>query len=363
MKNKFNKFRMFLLIAVSLAAVACTNKSNKDIMYIQEQGSFAAGGTVLSSQGTFDPKNIFTSGGQTYHGDHATVFYQIPVNARELPIVFLHGAGQSMRTWQTTPDGREGFQNIFLKHGFSTYLVDQPRRGQSGRSNEPVTINPVPDEQIFYSFFRIGRWPEYFEGVQFPQDEESLNRYFRQMTPNTGLYDAQIISDAMAAVFEISGDAILVTHSQGGGPGWYTAIKSNKVRAVIAYEPGSGFVFPKGEAPETMPSGTGPLAPEEISIDDFMKLTRIPIIIYYGDNIPADFETPSEYPGEDNWRVRLEMAKLWAEAVNKHGGDVTVVHLPEIGVNGNTHFPFSDLNNMQIADLMYEFLKEKGLDK
>ena len=41
---------------------------------------------------------------------------------------------------------------------------------------------------------------------------------------------------------------------------------------------------------------------------------------------------------------------------------MTVVHLPEIGVHGNTHFPFSDLNNTQVADLMSKFLSEKKLD-
>ena len=49
-------------------------------------------------------------------------FYQIPVKARRLPIVMLHGAGQFSRTWESTP-GREGFQNIFLRRGFSTYVV------------------------------------------------------------------------------------------------------------------------------------------------------------------------------------------------------------------------------------------------
>jgi len=44
------------------------------------------------------------------------------------------------------------------------------------------------------------------------------------------------------------------------------------------------------------------------------------------------------------------------------GGDATLVHLPEIGIRGNTHFPFSDLNNQQIADLMSRFLAKKGLD-
>jgi hypothetical protein len=48
--------------------------------------------------------------------------------------------------------------------------------------------------------------------------------------------------------------------------------------------------------------------------------------------------------------------------VNRRGGDVTVVHLPEVGIRGNTHFPFSDLNNLQIADLMSQFLEKKSLD-
>jgi hypothetical protein len=90
-----------------------------------------------------------------------------------------------------------------------------------------------------------------------------------------------------------------------------------------------------------------------------MKLTKIPIVIYYGDYIP---EKPLANPGQDMWRVRLEMARLWRDAVNRRGGDVNVVHLPEIGIHGNTHFPFSDVNNLEIADLLSKWLKEKGLD-
>jgi hypothetical protein len=67
-------------------------------------------------------------------------------------------------------------------------------------------------------------------------------------------------------------------------------------------------------------------------------------------------------PGQDQWRVRLTMARLWRDAVNRRGGDVTVVHLPEIGIRGNTHFPFSDLNNADVADQMSKFLRDKGLD-
>jgi hypothetical protein len=95
-------------------------------------------------------------------------------------------------------------------------------------------------------------------------------------------------------------------------------------------------------------------------MEDFMKLTKIPIVIYYGDNIPTQ---AVENPGQEQWRAALTMAKLWTDAVNKRGGDVTLVHLPAIGIKGNTHFPFSDLNNVEIAELMSKWLKDKGLDK
>ena len=60
--------------------------------------------------------------------------------------------------------------------------------------------------------------------------------------------------------------------------------------------------------------------------------------------------------------MRLAMAKLWVETINKHGGDARLVHLPEIGIRGNTHFLFSDLNNVEIADQVSKFLAEKKLD-
>lgn len=325
---------------------------------IQGQGSFAVGGSVITNPGTFDPIKR-TPEGQTFHGDHAYVFYQIPENARKLPLVFWHGFGQFSKTWETTPDGREGYQNIFLRRGFSVFLLDQPRRGGASRSTVEATITPTPDEQRWFNVFRIGVWPDYFPGVQFAQDEETLNQYFRQMTPNIGGFDEEVITNAASELFDKIGEGILVTHSHSGGFGWATAMKNSNVRAIVSYEPGSGFPFPEGEVPAPIENAAGPLEAVSVSMDEFSKLTKLPIIIYYGDNIPAE---PDPNPGTDGWRARLEMARLWRDAVNKHGGDVTVVHLPEIGIEGNTHFPFSDLNNVEIADLMSEWLMEKKLD-
>ncbi len=350
-----------LSFTVSILFVACASSkgsTSNGQLIIQEQGSFVAGGTTITNPGTFDPYKP-TPEGQTFRGDHAYVFYQVPANARKYPLVMWHGIGQFSKTWETTPDGREGYQNIFLRRRFGVYILDQPRRGDAGRSTVAGTINPTPDEQQWFGVFRLGVWPNFFEGVQFARDTNSLNQYFRQMAPNIGPIDINVTSDATSALLKKIGPAILVTHSHAGGMGWLTAIKNQNVKAIVSYEPGSGFLFPDGEVPAAMESAGGTLTASAVPMSDFMKLTKIPIIIYYGDNIPGK---PSNNPGADGWRVRLAMARLWRDAVNKHGGDVTVVHLPEAGIKGNTHFPFSDLNNIEIAGLMSQWLKDKKLD-
>lgn len=104
-------------------------------------------------------------------------------------------------------------------------------------------------------------------------------------------------------------------------------------------------MFPEAELPAPIKSTGlfGELKGMEIPLSDFNKLTKI--------------------WNKDHWRSGLEMAKIWASTINKHGGDANVIHLPEIGIKGNTHFPFSDLNNIQVADQLSKWLKEKGLDK
>lgn len=70
--------------------------------------------------------------GNTAHVDHANVLYMTPANDNGNPIVFLHGYGQSRMGWLTTPDGRDGWAQMFLRSGHAAYLVDQPGRGEAG---------------------------------------------------------------------------------------------------------------------------------------------------------------------------------------------------------------------------------------
>ena len=354
--------KKLLLCLIIIALFPFIAYSSEPIM-LQAQGSFLAGGSTLKDDGEFVFADLWSQSGQTAYGDHAYVFYQVPVNAKKLPMVFLHGGGQSKKTWETTPDGREGFQNIFLRRGFTTYLVDQPRRGEACFSlvSSDGALTPMHYDRTMFTLFRLGRWPNFYEDTQFPRDEESLNQFMRQGTPNTGPLDFNVVADAIAAVLEKTGPAILVTHSQGGGAGWITTLKTDKIRAIAAFEPGgSPRLFPEGEVPEAINTSFGVIEGTAIPLDEFKKFTKFPIIIFYGDHIATE---PTDNYGADQWRAELAMGRKFAELVNKYGGDCTVIHLPELGIKGNTHFMFSDLNNIEIADLLSNWLNEKGLDE
>src|SRR5690606_14718964 len=136
---KHNRYELVVVAAIVLSSFSVYGQKKQPIV-IQDQGSFAVGGSVITAPGTFDPikhgafsRAIHGSEGQTFHGDLAYVFYQILYKARKLPLVCSHGYGQCSNTWETTPDGREGYQKICFRERFPVYLIDQPRRGRAAR--------------------------------------------------------------------------------------------------------------------------------------------------------------------------------------------------------------------------------------
>lgn len=327
---------------------------DSDTLVIAEQGIFSAGGTVIQSDGTFDVANYYTSReGSTSHVDHANVLYQIPEDATGLPMVFLHGYGQSRMGWMTTPDGREGWSNMFLRDGHSVWLIDQPRRGEAGQTSVAGTISTEPADQTWYTQFRIGTYLNdeftYNEGSQFPQGEEVLDQFFRQMTPDTGMdsangdqnIDNAVVAQAVAAaideIYERTGqESILVTHSQGGLPGWEVPRYTEHVAAIVAIEPGG--------APQADSDAYNALLEQNISI-----------AFYYGDYIGEEF---TDVPAAAMWTMMASGADVFTESYNTAGGNSTVVRLPEEGITGNSHFMFQELNNDVIADHIETWIQE-----
>ena len=313
-------------------------QADSDALVIAEQGIFSAGGTVIQSDGTFDVSNYYTSReGSTSHVDHANVLYQIPENNTELPMVFLHGYGQSRMGWMTTPDGREGWSDMFLRMGHSVWLIDQPRRGEAGQTSVAGTMTTTPSDQTWYTQFRIGTYLNdeftYNEGSQFPQGEDVLDQFFRQMTPDTGMdnaagdqnIDNAVVAQAVAAaideIYDRTGqDSILVTHSQGGLPGWEVPLYTDHVAAIVAIEPGA--------APTVDSEAYSAMVEQEI-----------PVTFYYGDYIGEEF---TDVPAAAMWSMMAASADTFTEAYNAAGGNSTVVHLPDEGITGNDHFMFQD---------------------
>ena len=339
---------------------------------IAEQGSFTVGGTYKEKPGTFSQKNFIAEDGQRAYGDFAYVEYQKPVKAKKLPLIFQHGGAQSKRTWESGPDGREGFNTMFVRAGYSVYLVDQPRSGESNLSTEAVTpdtpwaSNPMYGDKTLYVLSRIGHYDNAGNPVpnaQFPKGEENYQAFQQSWTIGSGPLDNDLNADVLAKLVNRQKDgAILVTHSMGGTIGWRTAIRSNNVKGIIAYEPGgTPFLFPETEMPKITEARFKALSASAMGVpmEDFMKLTKIPIVLYYGDYIKIG----SENVGEDKWGTEFAMAKQFVETVNRHGGDATLVHLPEIGIKGNSHFLMQEKNNAEIMKLALDWLKKKGLDK
>ena len=352
---------VFMLMAISATGFSAGKNIN-----LKDMGSFTVGGRV------YQGKN-----GDTFHGDHAYVQYFVPINARKYPLIMWHGAEESGKTWETTPDGRDGYLQIFTKRNWSVYIIDQPGRGRAGRSRlkfmSPNSIPATAGEMGAWNAFRLGEWtPEkgrtFFENTQFPREEKSVDQFMRWQVGDSGETVSEFVDnsnymvDTVSELFKKSGPAVLITHSASGGMGWKTAMKNpNEVKAVIAYEPGT-YVFPEGERPADIPSKNEMVSrfsePNMIPKEEFEKLTKMPILVIYGDNI---YESPIF--GIEFWRLSLERGKQFVDAINRHGGDAKLVHLPEIGIKGNTHFPFADKNNVQIANQLSQFLKEKKLDK
>lgn len=349
--------QLFLLAALlfSMGAAAQTP------ITIACQGNFSVGGKTLQREGTYDNSKFVgwstqVETGQSARVDHAFVNFQIPAKVSGLPLVFVHGYGGSGVCWEMTPDGREGFSTLMLRHGYPTYVMDLPGRGRAGRTSATVQVKPLADEMFWFDIWRIGIWPKYNKGVQFKTDSAYLSQFFRQMTPDLSDHTQDI--PAINALADRIGASVLVTHSAGGFPGWMAAMQNRNVKAVAAYEPGV-YVFPEGEVPAKIDGLTGGSEGIPVPKEQFKRLTQIPIVMYFGDYIP---ETPSKNLGDENWRVRLQMGRKFVECVNRHGGNATLVHLPTLGIHGNTHFLMQDLNNDVLADIFAKWLNQNHLE-
>ncbi|MGL5514710.1 MAG: hypothetical protein ACRDBM_15955, partial [Sporomusa sp.] len=230
------------LLTMPMSVMGAEKQEQKPII-LKTMGSMFFGGTVRHKEN-----------GDTFHGDHGYAQFFVPQKSCNYPLVMWHGLGQSGRSWESTPDGREGFMQILTRRDWSVYIIDQPRRGRAGyteaRPNDPNAVPTTAQESSAWNAFRNGIWTPpkdatLYPGVQFPKDGAAIEQFFRQQTPSTDeepmtAEHRAFMGNTMAELLRQIGPSILITHSNSGQYGWAAGMAApDLVKAIVAYEPGA----------------------------------------------------------------------------------------------------------------------------
>lgn len=338
--------KKILVIAAMAALAGCAQAP----IALKDMGSFHVGGREVTISGKPVKEVTFTPGGVpakvdpngVYMVESMYVQYFVPQNEHgALPLLMWHGGGLTGVTYETTPDGREGWLNYFIKKGWTVYNSDAVERGRAGWAMYPDVFKGEPvflTTENPFERFRIGAGPGSYSkdpakmklnpGSQFPV--EGYDNFTKQNVPRWTTTDDAIIAAYIALVDKVCPCVVLV-HSQAGQFGQKVAqARPDKVKALVLVEP-AGLGDPK-------------------LVD---KLKDTPILTVFGDFIEQDSRWPL---------IRANELKF-LEQVRTAGGRYEVVNLPQIGIRGNSHMMMMDKNNLQVADVIQGWLEKQGLYK
>jgi pimeloyl-ACP methyl ester carboxylesterase len=332
-----------IMLTASAASMALADEPIR----LRGMGSFHVGGRLVEITGKPVREVVFTPGGVParidpnglYQVEQMYVQYFLPQDRKgKYPLLLWHGGGLTGASYETTPDGREGWLNLFVRKGWDTYVSDAVERGRSGFASPDVW----PAEPNFltqanpYERFRIGQGPGSWNadpsrrkplpGTQFPL--EAYDQFTKQIVPRWLTTDNAITAAYTALVDKVC-PCVLLFHSQAGQFGFRVAqARPDKIKAIVAVEP-AGIGDPARAA----------------------ALKDIPIVMIFGDYIAQDVRWP---------KMRQNDLDFGA-AIRSAGGSVEVINLPEIGIKGNSHMMMMDKNNAEIADLIQNWLVGKNM--
>jgi len=222
---------------LGIAASGLIAQNTDAPLSIKRQGYLFAGGKYS------------TVNGRRVLSGHLYAEFQIPSRqTHPWPIVMVHGGSQSGTNFTGTPDGREGWAQFFLRQGYAVYVVDQPGRGRAAFEadvyGKATRLNPDTTQQRFVAPERYRLWPQARLHTQWPGSgvpgDPVFDQFFASQLPSIEDYTAQQVlnRDALLALLEKIGPAILLTHSQSGAFGWPVAdARPDLVKAIVAVEP------------------------------------------------------------------------------------------------------------------------------
>ena len=335
--------RSMMVLALGLAAGSACAQSNEPLLLLG-MGSFHIGGRVIEITGQPVKEVVFTPGGVPakmdpngkYQVEQMYVQYFLPQNRRgKLPLLLWHGGGLTGVTYETKPDGGEGWLTYFIRKGWDTYISDAVERGRAGWTNtlkgDPLFL-PVGDPWERFRIGPPGSWNEdkakraSYPGVQFPI--EAYAQFMKQAVPRWLTTDEQIVAAYIELVDKVCPCVVLV-HSQSGSFGYKVLeARPEKVKALVAVEPTLGGDRNKVDA-----------------------IKGTPILVLYGDNA-------KDHP---RWSKIRQGGVDYAAVLKSAGGKIDVVDLPDVGIKGNSHMVMMDKNSDTVADVIQKWLVGKGL--
>jgi hypothetical protein len=88
----------------------------------------------------------------------------------------------------------------------------------------------------------------------------------------------------------------------------------------------------------------------DFSAAQLATLAKIPTLIMFGDHLD-DIKG-----GIANWANSFDTCQKFVDQLKKAGGDAEMMHLPKLGIHGNSHMLMQDKNNLQLADLIIAWI-------
>jgi pimeloyl-ACP methyl ester carboxylesterase len=378
--------------AMSLAPAACQAR-NEPPLGLSGFGNFYAGGSYDKAH----PAQHMI--GQMY------VQYQIPAELKHpFPIILIHGGDQTGSGWFSTPDGRPGWVQYFLRLGYGVYVVDQVARGRSAFVPEVYgSTSGQPLDYVMQKFTaqeRYKLWPQAALHTQWPGKGEPGDPAFDQYAASEAqgmenrTLQTQMNVDALAALLDKIGASIVLVHSQSGAYAWPLAqARPALVKAIVAVEPAG---------PPVHDVVVHSAQRFDVGWDKAIKQTEDD---YYRDNpgvkpygltsIPLAYapavtpQSPLSFVQQDK-PERRDLARCWRQAeparkliavgerpimlleaeasfyagynhcnveyLQQAGVATTFIKLADLGIHGNGHMMMLEKNSDQVAQVIADWL-------
>ena len=334
------------------AAAGASGQALRDVqvadtpLVLKAQGSFFVGGeTVEQTAGEL---------GDLGPGGHITVNqmyvrFMVPQGGdRNVPVVMVHGATLTGKSWETTPDGRIGWDEYFVRKGHPVYVPDQVGRGRSGFNQAAFNNvragsappNGLPrwirfSDEVVWPNFRFGSKPGApYADSQFPV--AAVGELSKQGVPDVSFGGVPTPNPTFKALSDLAtqlNGAVLMGHSQSGSfPLAAALLNPGVAKGLVLVEPGRG--------------------PADYTDDQITTLAAIPVLVVFGDHR----DTPTGIGIRPSWQLSFESCQQLIGRLKAAGGQAEMLDPSERGIKGNSHMIMQDRNHLQIADLILKWI-------